>query len=155
MADPQPSCCICDPSDSALSTTANIISLITFVYVLLIGLLYQVALHQGSKGSIEGLREDVRDLRRRLNDLRAMYEFQQTDSANVQLNGLVGILEIVSQELGSVERNINRTFPATAEANGEKWYVVWTQMNNARKRAVLQRKVRTVDERVQSCVAAG
>jgi hypothetical protein len=36
----------CDCGDSALSTTANILSILTFTYILVAGSLYQFALHQ-------------------------------------------------------------------------------------------------------------
>ncbi|KAH7408810.1 hypothetical protein DE146DRAFT_647241 [Phaeosphaeria sp. MPI-PUGE-AT-0046c] len=157
MAESQCPSCTCDASDSALSTAANIISLVTLAYVLLVGLLYQVALHQGSKGSTEGLREDVRSLRQKHSNLRSMYNFQQADCSNVPLGVQMNMLDLLDTDLDSVERQMNRTFTFAADGSeiGEKWYVVWTQMSNAGRRAFLQRRVRALDKRVEKCVAAG
>lgn len=147
MAYSQP-VCVCETTDSALSITANVISIVTLAYVLLLGVLYQVALKQRSKDSTGGLREDVKHLRQKLTDIKSMIS-PNHDKPNPIFAQL---LEKASVDLISVERELSRTF--STAANSDKWYVVWGQLKHMRKRAALRRDVSAVNTRLDLCVQA-
>ena len=143
MADPQSPACVCNSSYSALSTTANVISIITFAYVLLLGILYQIALSQRSKDSTNSLREDVTTLRQKCTDLKTA---AQAVDAYPTPQFVPEFLDKINLELSSVERDLSCTFPPSASS--EKWYVIWGQLKDVGRRAKLRRRVSAVQTRL-------
>lgn len=57
--------CICpENSDSALSTTANILSILTFAYVIVLGNANTFTVRWTSSGDVLEVRSDVADMRK-------------------------------------------------------------------------------------------
>ena len=143
MADQHCPVCVCDSSDSTLSTTANVISIITFAYLLLLGLFYQLALSQRSKDSADNLREDIKSLRQKYTELKTTAYVAGADPTALFWPEF---LDKVNVELLLVERDLSRILPSSAMP--KKWYVIWGQLKDVGRRARLRRRVVAVKTRL-------
>jgi hypothetical protein len=131
MATPSPAC-ICPPNrDSGLSTAANILSILTFVYVFALGTCYSFVVRRSSKGEVFRLRSKARTL-------RARYEATRPHVEGLQA---VGDLASRAHEIGCVkssfahaEKNLTQMeefmtrLPSTAEGSGDRWYLIWSYL---------------------------
>lgn len=140
-----PSCtCLCDSPDSPLSTTSSIISIVTLVYVVLVGVLFQCAVHQRAKTQSSALYKDARTLRQKINELRDPSS-QQTPANDMPVAAL---LTTADDELIRMERSLSFG-PRNEEMPQEKWYLIWRQVEHARRREAAERSLATLQRRVE------
>jgi hypothetical protein len=82
MATMPPCICTCTTTDSGLSITASVVSIVTLAYVLLVSVIYQFALHRSAYSTTK-LHWMIADLRGRLDGL-----------AKWMQNGFLGPLDV-------------------------------------------------------------
>lgn len=124
MSTPTTCACTCDNSESALSTTANIISIVTLAYVLLIGVGYRIAAYRTASIRSTGLYADAAALRTKLDTITAMNSEKPTPDDD----DLRSILERANSRLQAVEQYLSLGL------TGDKWSLIWSQLQQARKR---------------------
>ncbi|KAH7355499.1 hypothetical protein BKA66DRAFT_475517 [Pyrenochaeta sp. MPI-SDFR-AT-0127] len=134
--------CICDSADSALSTTSSIISVITLVYVVIIGVVYQVAVRRRAKNHTSTLFTEARNLRTKIDTIRASNS-QQPSPDDFPVASL---LDTANDQLHRLERSLSI---GREDTPGEKWYLIWRQIDYARKRESAERSLTTIQSRVQ------
>jgi hypothetical protein len=82
--------CVCpDNKDSALSTAANILSILTFAYVFVLGVSYTLMVQWVGKGKLLEMRSKVPDLRERYQSLM--------ESKHTRIKDAIGLAEVCKQ----------------------------------------------------------
>jgi hypothetical protein len=91
MASPLPCTCVCDSTDSPLSTTANVTSIVTLVYIVLASILYQLRAIVGGIRLLSAIGEDAGSLRELVDSLTALtaWNEQRQDRSNKSLQTLL------------------------------------------------------------------
>jgi hypothetical protein len=116
----------CNCGDSALSTIANILSILTFAYVLLVGSLYQYALHQRTQST-----KSWTEMRMQAAQLQDAYSrlVQKETGLSFMQSQFAGLNTDVAKIINEIEH---------AETHGSKWHVVWRGMQERQTKLKLQ-----------------
>jgi hypothetical protein len=128
--------CVCHSnSDSALWTTANILAIFTFAYVLVLGTSYTFMSRLNSRGDILELRSMAADLRQPWQAIDAFYRTQASPMVHniEQWQSGKSLLDKAGQPLSMVEKELAR-LPTKADGNGERWCFVWRHVKAMRER---------------------
>ncbi|KAF2629407.1 hypothetical protein BU25DRAFT_420255 [Macroventuria anomochaeta] len=112
--------CSCAGGDSALSTTANIISILIFAYVLLVGGLYQFASYQQSNGDTSELLEKAAEFRTQTHELKTRHQ-----EMNAKLKGLAKDTAVQAQEQNT---NVTNIIGNVEKERGHKWCFIWREI---------------------------
>ncbi|CAN9477882.1 unnamed protein product [Alternaria alternata] len=115
----------CDCRDSTLSFVANVLSILTFAYILLAGTLYQIAALYRVKGSSDWAA--VRTRAARLRDFAGPIERRDAIS-----------IEFFSR-LDDLEREIAHKIPGDKTTG--KWHLMWRQLKSTWDRAEIEEKL--------------
>lgn len=140
MTTAQTCACTCATTDSALSITANVISIVTLVYVLLIGIGYRCAVCRGDKDRSSGLYADAVALRKQID---SMIDDYGKEPACVE-GAFMSKLQYPSEELASIE-----TLLAKGLKPSDSWYLIYRQVQHARKKDKWRMKLESIHFRVK------
>lgn len=125
-----PCVCKCESTDSPLSIFGNAISIATFVYVVLVGTLYQFAVTRQSRNSVEELRQRAQLLRVQIDSL----PITAGDPWSQLHQSAIHSLSKVDHCLSNVRVN---------KEGSAKWLVLWRRMRTTRERASIARALDT------------
>ena len=137
MASSLPCTCICDSPDSPLSTTANVISIVTLIYVVLASVLYQVRVLRNGIRLMYKIGDDMSSVREQIDSLIAWNE-QRQDGGNKSLQT---VLLGVDRQLRDAE-NILSQFDGTMYMRRSTQ--TWQSFKFLRTRAELERRLSTI-----------
>jgi hypothetical protein len=154
MSTPPACACTCTTADSALSLTANAISIVTLAYVLLAGILYRAVVHQRAKDSSSTIRADAATLRRKIVLAREnqnaiakaekeLLESQTHDGAVTWEAEVARNSPLDNADLRRVEYVLEAASGAP-NSSDERWYQIWRQLYYARKRSDLTQRLARV-----------
>ncbi|RYO27603.1 hypothetical protein AA0111_g7251 [Alternaria arborescens] len=115
----------CDCRDSTLSFVANVLSILTFAYILLAGTLYQIAALYRVKGSSDWAA--VRTRAARLRDFAGPIE--RRDAISIEF----------FNRLDDLEREIAHKIPGDKTTG--KWHLMWRQLKSTWDRAEIEEKL--------------
>ncbi|KAI4637376.1 hypothetical protein J4E83_000192 [Alternaria metachromatica] len=115
----------CDCRDSALSSTANVLSILTFAYILIAGTLYQVAALYRVKSDSDWAA--VQAQATRLRDFA--WSIERRDAISTEF----------FKRLDDLDKEIARKLPGNV-ATG-KWHLVWRQARSTWDRAEIEEKL--------------
>ena len=115
----------CDCRDSALSSTANVLSILTFAYILIAGTLYQVAALYRVKSDSDWAA--VQAQATRLRDFA--WSVERRDAISTEF----------FKRLDDLDKEIARKLPGNF-ATG-KWHLVWRQARSTWDRAEIEEKL--------------
>ncbi|KAJ8108613.1 hypothetical protein OPT61_g8053 [Boeremia exigua] len=115
--------CVCTSSDgdSALSTTANVISILTFAYVLIIGGLYQVASYHRANYDYSGLRDRATKLRKEAEEIQALYRERAEKLPGAEAWDM-------TSEAVKTAINLSQDLEKAERRASSKWYLVWQEV---------------------------
>jgi biopolymer transport protein ExbB/TolQ len=132
MNTPQTPSCNC--GDSVLSTTANILSILTFAYIIVIGSLYQYALHQRTQST-----KSWSEMRTQAAKLQKSYS---------RLLQKEGALSFMGPHFEDLQKDLARMEQGTGEKEreGTKWHVVWRGVQERQKKMRLQERLADFQE---------
>jgi hypothetical protein len=127
MSAPAPYICKCETTDSALSLTANAISIVTLAYVLLLGIGYRAAVYQRARDRVSSYHADAKALRRQINTATNSVMAVATEEPILK-----EILNAADNQLSELEIKLLKD--AETDAIDDKWYLIWRQVKYSRKR---------------------
>jgi hypothetical protein len=146
--------CVCPANkDSALSTTANILSILTFACVLLLGTLYTFTSRLTSHSDIPEIRSQATQLRKQWHSRNA--EFRALPTSAKQSNGHISYN--LTRSLASSNENHRKlqsqleALPSKADGSGERWYFVWRHLKDKRKRKELKDALSRTESSLITC----
>jgi hypothetical protein len=110
--------CVCTGgnADSPLSTTANILSILTFAFVVLVSILYQVAEHRHVRFDFSAERERAKHLRR-LFRVRSIKEWEEKTGDKMMVS-------IVAETDARTFSRVDRLDRLHVEASRSKWTMI-------------------------------
>ena len=112
-----PDCaCTGGNADSPLSTTANILSVLTFAFVVLVSILYQVAEHRHVRFDFSAERERAKHLRR-LFQVRSIKEWEEKTGDKMMVS-------IVAETDARTFSRVDRLDRLHVEASRSKWTMI-------------------------------
>jgi hypothetical protein len=122
MATSDTCACTCMTTDSALSITANAISIVTLAYVVLIGIGYRVAAYQTAKERSSSLYVGTKTLRAHIDGISVSFN---TYSEPI----MISILNDTRDRLSQLEINLEK-----GDKSSDKWSMIWRQLRYTRRR---------------------
>ena len=123
MASTTPCTCTCETTDSALSITANIISVITLAYVLLVSIGYRVAVHQRRNRQTVDLSKDIEELQLKLQRLTKDEDFLRFAA------GFSTGRSSIEQRLERLLREVQKI-----EDTSQGWHLIWQELRYSHRR---------------------
>lgn len=126
-----PCVCKCESTDSPLSIFGNAISIATFIYIVLVGTLYQFAVTKQSHNPVEELRQKAQLLRVQIDSLHVVAGSPWSRFHQETVNHLSEI----DGRLSSVR---------ISKEGSAKWLVLWRRMRTTKERAIIARALDVV-----------
>jgi hypothetical protein len=139
METAQTCACTCTTTDSALSIAANVISLVTLAYVVLVGIGYRVAIRQRSRTRSSNLYNDICTLQKKVESIQDSVRSKKVQGEN----DLDMILYMANHQLKSLINQFNVGYESD-----DKWYLIWKELQLARKREEWEKMLGTVKHQV-------
>jgi hypothetical protein len=139
MATPGLCTCTCVTTDSALSITANVISIVTLVYVILFGIAYRIATYQTGRERSSGLYVGAKTLRVQIDGMSA--RFDASSEADEPI--MASILNDSKDRLRRLEGNLEK-----GDKSSDKWSMIWRQVRRTRRRDFWQRESEKIKSQV-------
>lgn len=126
-----PCVCKCESTDSPLSIFGNAILIATFVYIVLVGTLYQFAVTKQSHNPVEELHQKAQLLRVQLDSLQI-----------VAGSPWSRVHQQTVDHLSEVEGRLSGV--RVSKEGSAKWLVLWRRMRTTKERAIIARALEVV-----------
>jgi hypothetical protein len=132
--------------DDALSTTANVLLVLTFAYVVLLGTTYSFTTLFVMPINLTRLRLKADSVRQRLEAAKPLVAAAPSDIDPSRLRDLHFFLDWLDKQITNLESELVEV-PDRADGSGERWYLVWHRFRAKRKKEVLRGKIIEIEFR--------
>jgi hypothetical protein len=138
---------VCPPcNESPLSITANIIAIITFVYVLLIGVSYRAREIAQAAGDIQNITIEAETR-------RAVFDHWLKDPARARTPIRESAIGPAREEIHRLFSQLSQVIPGLWTQSGQKWYVFWIGWKFVHSRDRLKESLERFDALFESVKA--